>query len=573
VRCSSLLCLRIPLLYGVLLFQHRNIYENKRALDHEIEIGSPHIRHLSFLTLAFKPEFFYWELVECLRRLVLGVAVGLVGYGTNFVAVFGFVLSLAFVYLHVEFKPYMEDSDNELGIALAYGQTLMFLIGLLIRSNSFGELALSLSGMCLVGLFCLGPIIIFLQFYRQQLNLLQSSCRSKIIQICGRLLARKQKDSLEEDEKVNESADEGMARESKFKSKLKAQKLMEGEGAKKHRRKGSKKQERKRKKKKEKEKKKANKQDQTTQEDLPPEIDDNLSSEIQYSSGEEDRYPLVEGMMDPKARALVLSLEHPQRRSLEQRETQFGGRIANRLASVDRPPSGHGLSRERENMDNELTSLVLNLAETAAKQDLPPENVQFLAIGDFVKWRSSDKYLPAGTVGQVTALFPEGDAEVLFNPRGSEPVGYTFAPDRLLKLHGAALQAHWDHEKTLSEEARHQAEVQKKLSAKYGVQIPASILSFAKRPPKHELAEMHEAHVKELAFQAQKEKFLAQFLVACGCGPETGALACLEELGVDCLADLQDPDIGAQEELAQLPAIGPKKAAEIVELAVEGSRL
>jgi hypothetical protein len=37
---------------------------------------------------------------------------------------------------------------------------------------------------------------------------------------------------------------------------------------------------------------------------------------------------------------------------------------------------------------------------------------------------------------------------------------------------------------------------------------------------------------------------------------------------VESLLDLRDPELGAEEELAQLPAIGPKKAAQIVELAI-----
>jgi Holliday junction resolvasome RuvABC DNA-binding subunit len=86
--------------------------------------------------------------------------------------------------------------------------------------------------------------------------------------------------------------------------------------------------------------------------------------------------------------------------------------------------------------------------------------------------------------------------------------------------------------------------------------------------PRHVLELLRDEHVEEVAYQAEAKAFLAKFLATCGCGPETGALACLEALGVESLLDLRDPELGAEEELAQLPAIGPKKAAQIVELAI-----
>jgi hypothetical protein len=587
---------RIPIIYGTLLFQQRHIFNNQRALDHEMDIGSPNIGHLSFLTLSYKTEFYYWELIECFRRLFLGAAIGLVGFGTAFVGVFGLAICFGFIYLHVEFEPYKEPADNELGNALAFSQALLFLVGLLVRANSFDEWLDNVVGMILIALFFMGPIIILLKKTSNELSLLRGFCRSQIAKFCGRFAVPKPEAPKSREESAVEDLSSGAS--SKLKSKMMAQKLLYakqgGTGT------------RKRRKDRKKKKKKKKKTSETGLDGGFDALSTLVLGLAQDGDGDEEGwYPLMDlDNLSPRAaRELVVSLDRPPRRRLLERRTasrarlnhfpsvtfdegrmfspqastssgRLASRNASRLASVDRPPEWFG--RQPANDDAEAGAGGFNeragLGDSTSRVSL--EDMESLAVGDYVQWRSADAELPVGTLGRVQVLFPDGDVEVRFAPRGAEAVVFAFPPDRLVRLRGAALQDHWARDKALDAEAAVQAEVRQTLAAKYGaagaVPVSAMIAAAAavEPTPRHVLELLRDEHVEEVAYQAEAKAFLAKFLATCGCGPETGALACLEALGVESLLDLRDPELGAEEELAQLPAIGPKKAAQIVELAI-----
>ena len=558
----------------MLLFMQRRIYNNQQALDHEIVIGSPNISHLTFLTLPYKNEFYYWELIECFRRMILGVVVAFLGFNTAFVGVFGLVICFSFIYLHVEFEPYKELADNKLGIVLAYSQALLFLVGLLIRTNAFEESLDNAIGIVLIVLFFIGPIVIISRRHSVQFHFLGKFCYCSMVKVCNYFTTFHRKISNHKSSKGEESEvhDSTSSSKSKLMHKLMAQKsspyakrLKGGAG-------------------------KRRKDRRKLKRDREKDDIDNLAtlilSLVEIEEGHCGPYLEVDSLSPSATRNLVYSLDRPpQRHSSLQRHINSRPRSDQQIAqnsscaeSLDRPPSAFERQHEMNNILSStegfdlLAGLILFQAEVNTAFD-GAFKAQRLAVGDYVYWRSSDVELPAGTLGRVGMLFPDGSVEVRFVPRRREEVRFTFSPNRLVRLNDSALQDHWAHEKELELEAATQAKMRQTLAANYGYgdSVPVGInsaVAAAEPTSAQMLHRLEDEHVEELAFHADEVKFLAKFLISVGCGPETGALSCLEDLGVESLNDLRDPEIGAEQELARLPSIGPENAARIIELAI-----
>ena len=61
----------IPVAYFVMLYQVRHIIGNKEELKKEKEMDYPRVQHVLFLFEMYKPELYYWEAIECVRRLLM----------------------------------------------------------------------------------------------------------------------------------------------------------------------------------------------------------------------------------------------------------------------------------------------------------------------------------------------------------------------------------------------------------------------------------------------------------------------------------------------------------------------
>ena len=72
----------VPLMYALLLFEKRETLRNQEALDREEANGLPSIGHLAFLVQSYLPEYYYFEVLECGRRLALASAIGVIPSST-----------------------------------------------------------------------------------------------------------------------------------------------------------------------------------------------------------------------------------------------------------------------------------------------------------------------------------------------------------------------------------------------------------------------------------------------------------------------------------------------------------
>lgn len=123
----------IPLMYAALVWQHKKTLISKPALIREEKNGFPTVGHIRFLFQAYKPDVYFFEVVDCFRRLTLASIIGLLP--TNSVAspTIAVILSLGFNFMFVHYKPYKTDADSRLAVTLSHSLTLIFFSAFLIK--------------------------------------------------------------------------------------------------------------------------------------------------------------------------------------------------------------------------------------------------------------------------------------------------------------------------------------------------------------------------------------------------------------------------------------------------------
>jgi len=113
------------LLTAALLFASRAAIRTKRPTTLSCAIA--------FLHREYEPQFFWWELVEMLRRLVL-VGLMVLVQGSMMQIVVGTLLSAAFLLFQVQASPYLELSDDFLASVCSF-----FLVVVVVCSYAFKD--------------------------------------------------------------------------------------------------------------------------------------------------------------------------------------------------------------------------------------------------------------------------------------------------------------------------------------------------------------------------------------------------------------------------------------------------
>merc|ERR1712224_759409 len=94
----------IPAMYGVAVYAEREHLSTQEAREEEAN-GHPNTKHLHFLVVMYKPEFYYFELVECGRRLSLASIIGVVAQSSAAQPALALLISMCFTHLYTEWKP------------------------------------------------------------------------------------------------------------------------------------------------------------------------------------------------------------------------------------------------------------------------------------------------------------------------------------------------------------------------------------------------------------------------------------------------------------------------------------
>ncbi|KAH8097788.1 hypothetical protein JL720_701 [Aureococcus anophagefferens] len=88
--------------------------------------------HLKFLFQPYVPRYFYWEVFESLRRLILGSVLVIVQPGHLSQIALGALVAFLVAVFHAKFHPYREEADNVLAFAANLVVALTFFVSLVI---------------------------------------------------------------------------------------------------------------------------------------------------------------------------------------------------------------------------------------------------------------------------------------------------------------------------------------------------------------------------------------------------------------------------------------------------------
>ena len=146
--------LGIPLYYFFHLYRRRNLIDpilpqqdggaerNETGIQQEkiaLRKRFDRIKNLRFLYGSYLPRHMYFEIVDCLRRLLLTALPILFLRSTILQIVIVLLISLAFNAVYMELKPYVSDSDNKVSNLCQWVITLTLIGSLCIRVDMAGE--------------------------------------------------------------------------------------------------------------------------------------------------------------------------------------------------------------------------------------------------------------------------------------------------------------------------------------------------------------------------------------------------------------------------------------------------
>ena len=94
-------------------------------------------QEIGFLFRAYEGDFWYWEIVETARRLLLTAVVSVAGPGTVSQIIFGIFLSLAFAGLYAHCRPFEDKNLDWLQEISQYQVFFTLFISLLIRTSTW----------------------------------------------------------------------------------------------------------------------------------------------------------------------------------------------------------------------------------------------------------------------------------------------------------------------------------------------------------------------------------------------------------------------------------------------------
>ena len=153
----------IPMLYAVLIWRQREFLKSKEKM--KTEDSKEKVGHILFLVSHYETKCYWFEVLDCVRRLLLASIIGLVSEASAVSPVLGLLISIFFTWIFTEFKPYKYSNDNLLSILLAYSLCLFFLAALMIKVDLTGDDKddQALFATVLIVLLFLGPMLLLFQ--------------------------------------------------------------------------------------------------------------------------------------------------------------------------------------------------------------------------------------------------------------------------------------------------------------------------------------------------------------------------------------------------------------------------
>jgi len=125
----------IPLFYASVLYVNRAALSDAKFMENEEANGFPTLGHLQFLVSSYRPAYYWYEVLECVRRILLGSAIGLVAVDSAASAVLGCLLAVIFCFAITDSQPFKQQSDSDLGVVLSHSLILLYLAAIIVKVN------------------------------------------------------------------------------------------------------------------------------------------------------------------------------------------------------------------------------------------------------------------------------------------------------------------------------------------------------------------------------------------------------------------------------------------------------
>jgi len=122
---------------GVLLLCASLLYSARGALLYQVH--TPFSRALGFLCSSFQPAFFFFDLLEMAKKLLLVGFASLISRGSLGQLVAGWLVSLLFLILHIQSHPYRKKTDNVVATSAQLMLTMFFFWCTLLQTGALGD--------------------------------------------------------------------------------------------------------------------------------------------------------------------------------------------------------------------------------------------------------------------------------------------------------------------------------------------------------------------------------------------------------------------------------------------------
>ena len=124
---------------------------------------------IEFLYIGYLPKYWYWEVVEISRRLLLSAAIAVIMKGTSIQIVIAISISLGYTILFKRVRPSKFPEINELMIEGQYQITFTFFFLLVVKQSSLPEIKNS-EGIIDISLIIVNVAMIILALYHNWLS-------------------------------------------------------------------------------------------------------------------------------------------------------------------------------------------------------------------------------------------------------------------------------------------------------------------------------------------------------------------------------------------------------------------
>jgi len=148
----------------------KNIGLKFQNIKEDIRNEKDTVQILKFLFVDYKPHLWWWEVIECLRRLMLTGMLVFFEDESDIQILVGICISLFSIFMYSHFKPLLNDNDNWFSEAVQWATFHILFLALLLTVNS------SVSDRSVVGVIM---TFIFFAPFANLLFVIWNCCKKK----------------------------------------------------------------------------------------------------------------------------------------------------------------------------------------------------------------------------------------------------------------------------------------------------------------------------------------------------------------------------------------------------------